>query len=63
MAITGGNGAKRNCRPIGLHCYANPSKAMTSALADGRNVVALGNTLDVVIIIETVRIRIVNSVN
>ena len=35
----------------------------TNASTDGRNVVASGNTLDVVIKVETVRIRVLNSVN
>ncbi len=63
VAIAGGNGAQRNCRPSGLHCYTIPSKTMTNASADGRNVVASGNALDVVMKIETVGIRVLNGVN
>ncbi len=63
VAFNGGNGAKRNYYPSGLHCNKIISLAMNNKSTDGRTVVASGNTLDVVIKVETVRIRVLDSVN
>ena len=63
VVINGGNGAKRNCRPSGLHCFLITSIEMNNTSTDGRNVVTSGNPFDVVIKVETVRVRILNCVN